>query len=360
MDESDLEAEHAAPRRLVDQLRTRFREMGERGADVLDLVGDVVHSGAAPREEAADRRVLAEGAQKLKPALADPNRRRLDALFLDARALLEPCAEQALVRVERSVEVLDRKADVVHRTRRLHVAIVFERLAPPMRVSPLPLVLTVALLAGCGSSKQAAAPNGMASKPADQVFADAKAAATSASSAHVAGSLASNGTHFTLDLSLARDKGGKGSVSVNGLAFDLVKIGDTVYIKGSDAFYQHFAGAVVAQLIRGKWIKASATSQRFRPFAPLASVAGLFAEISANHGKLVNDGKTTYKGQPVVAIRDASDNSKLYVAATGKPYPVAIVGGKKSQSGAVEFDDWNKPVSLTAPSGAIDISQFGG
>ena len=240
------------------------------------------------------------------------------------------------------------------------VSIVFERLAPTMRVSALALVLTAALVAGCGSSRQAAPPNGEASKPAAQVLADTKAAAMSASSAHVAGSLASGGTHFTLDLSLTRDKGAKGSVSVNGLAFDLVKIGDTIYIKGSDAFYQHFAGAAIAQLIHGKWIRASTKSQRFRSVAPLASISGLFAEISANHGRLANDGKTTYKGQQVVAIRDTSDNSRLYVAATGKPYPVAIVGGKKSRSGAVTFDDWNKSVSLPAPSGAIDITQFGG
>jgi hypothetical protein len=229
-----------------------------------------------------------------------------------------------------------------------------------MRVSALALVLTAALLAGCGSSTPAAPPNNEASKTADQVFADAKAAAESASSVHVAGSLVANGTQFTLDVSLARDKGAKGSVSVGGLAFDLVKIGDTIYIKGSDAFYQHFAGAGIAQLIHGKWIKASTTDKRFRPFAPLASISGLFAEISAHHGKLVNDGKTTYKGQPVVVIRDASDNSKLYVAATGKPYPVALVGGRKTQSGAIAFDDWNAPVSLSPPSGAIDVSQFGG
>jgi len=229
-----------------------------------------------------------------------------------------------------------------------------------MRVSVLVVVLTAALLAGCGSSRQTAPPNREASKSADQVFADAKAAATSASSAHVTGSLVSGGTRFTLDLSLARDKGAKGAVSVNGLAFDLVKIGDTIYIKGSDAFYRHFAGPAIAQLIHGKWVKASTTSERFRSFAPLASVSGLFSQISAHHGKLVNDGKTTYKGQSVVAIRDTSDNSRLYVAATGKPYPVAIVGGKKSQSGVIAFDDWNKPVPLSAPSGAIDITQFGG
>ena len=358
MDEGDLEAEHAAPRRLVEQLGTRFGKVGEGSADVRDLVGHVMHPGTAVREEAADGRVLVERAEELEPALADANRGRLDALLLHARALLEPRAEQPLVRVERAVEILDGQSDVVHRARRLHSAIVFERLATTMRAFALAVVVTAVLVAGCGSSSKAAKANGMASKPADQVFAAAKAAATSASSAHVAGKLDSNGTAITLDLSMARDKGAKGSVSVNGLGFDLVKIGDTAYIKGSDAFYQHFAGPAVAQLIHGKWIKAPTTSKQFRSFASLASVSGIFTEIGAHHGKLVNDGKTTYQGQQVVAIRDVSDGSKLYVAATGTPYPVAIVGGRKNQSGTITFSDWNQPVSLSPPSGALDVSQF--
>jgi hypothetical protein len=71
MDEGDLEAEHAAARRLVDQLGARVRKVGEGGADVVDLVCDVVHTRAALREEAADRCVLAECAQQLEAALAD-------------------------------------------------------------------------------------------------------------------------------------------------------------------------------------------------------------------------------------------------------------------------------------------------
>jgi hypothetical protein len=229
-----------------------------------------------------------------------------------------------------------------------------------MRASALALVLTAALLAGCGSSGKSAKPNSEASKPAARVLADAKAAATSASSAHVSGNIKSNGTPIELDLSTVRGKGATGSMSTNGLSFDLTRIGDTVYIKGSDAFYKHFAGAGVAQLLHGKWLKASATHGRLRSLAPLTSLGALFAGISAHHGKLANDGKTTYKGTDVVAIRDTSDGSKLYVAATGKPYPVAIVGGRKGDSGAITFDDWNKSVSLSAPGNAVDISKFGG
>jgi hypothetical protein len=86
----------------------------------------------------------------------------------------------------------------------------------------------------------------------------------------------------------------------------------------------------------------------------------LFDKVASNHGKLANDGAKTFDGQKAVEIRDTSDNSKLYVAATGKAYPVAIVGGKKGQSGTITFSDWNKPLKVSAPKGALDISKLGG
>lgn len=229
-----------------------------------------------------------------------------------------------------------------------------------MRVSALSLVLAAVLLAGCGSGHPKAQSNGEASKPPNQVLANAKAAATSASSVHVTGGIVSGGTPIKLDLSMVRDKGAKGSMSTNGLSFNLVRIGDTLYIKGTDEFYKHFAGAAVAQLLHGKWLKASATQGQLKSLAPLTSIGALFAGISANHGKLENKGATAFQGQRVVEIRDTSDNSKLFVAATGKPYPVAIVGGKKNASGTVSFGDWNANVSLAAPPNALDISQLGG
>ena len=360
MDEGDLEAEHTAARRIVDQLGARIREMGERGADVVDLVRDVVHPRPALREEAADRGVRPECAQQLEPALADPDERSLDALLLDARALFQLGPKETLVRVERAVEILDRETDVMHRARRLHAAMVFERLAATMRASALALVLAVVLLTGCGGHKKAAVQNGEASKPAERVLADATAAASKARSAHISGNITSDGTQITLDLDTARGKGAKGSMSTNGLKFDLVRIGRVAYIRGSDEFLKHFAGAAVAQLLHGRWFKASIDNARFASLRPVTDVGLLLGKVSSNHGKLVNDGKTTYKGTDVVAIRDTSDNSKLYVAATGKPYPVAIVGGKEGQSGTVTFGDWNAHVSLSAPSGAIDISKFAG
>ena len=215
-------------------------------------------------------------------------------------------------------------------------------------------MLAAVLLASCGGGNT----NGEAGKPAAQVLADAKKAAVGATSLHVSGSIESNGTPTTLDLSLAKGKGGRGSMSTSGLQFELIRTGGTVYIRGSDAFLEHYAGSA-AKLFHGKWLKAPATTGQLASLAQLTSPSALFGTIAAHHGTLVNDGLKTYKGLKVVEIRDTSDNSKLYVAATGIAYPVAIVGGRKSESGAIRFGGWNRKVSLRAPKNAIDLSKLG-
>jgi hypothetical protein len=222
-----------------------------------------------------------------------------------------------------------------------------------MRATVIALVLA-AVLSGCGGGKA----SGEASKPAAQVLADAQKAATSASSVRASGNIDSSGTAISLDLSIVKGKGATGSMTTSGRSFSLIRIGDTVYIKGSDAFLKRFAGPFAAAL-RGKWLKASASKGQLASLTPLTNAGALFGAIAHHHGKLVNNGATTYRGRQVVEIRDTSDNSKLYVAATGTAYPVAIVGGKKGQSGAIVFGDWNKPVSLSAPKNALDLSKLG-
>src|SRR5215218_482828 len=114
MNERDLQTVQAGAGLLVDQLRALPREALERGGDVVDPVRDVVHPRPAPRQEAADRRVLGEGAEQLDPALADLDRNRLDALLLESVAVLELGTEEPPVGVEGLLEIADRDAEVVN------------------------------------------------------------------------------------------------------------------------------------------------------------------------------------------------------------------------------------------------------
>ena len=143
----------------------------------------------------------------------------------------------------------------------------------------------------------------------------------------------------------------------SGLSFEIVRVGNVAYIKGTDAFLRQFAGAAAAQLLHDKWLKGPVDSGALASLAPLTDIVKLFnGAFGGSHGKLANKGETTYKGQKVVAIKDSSDGSKLYVAATGTPYPSRPPKAATSK-GTITFDHWNDSVSIDAPKGAVDMTQ---
>ena len=351
MHESDLEAEHAATRCGVDQLRTRRREIRNRVLDVGDLVGDVMHPRASTREEPPDRGLVVERGHQLDAARADPHRRGLDTLVVDALAMLETASEEPLVRRDRLVEVRDCDADVMDAPCFHEADVTVAHMQRRLLVSVVGLV---ALAAGCGGGSKG---NGEAGKPPAQIVADAKDAAVSAKGVHVKGAITDAGTNLTLDLTIVRGAGGKGTMSESGLRFEIVRIGDTAYIRGSDAFLRKFAGTTAAALLKGKWLKGSATAGSLAALAPLTDIDRLFNGALGSHGVLKKTGETEYKGQKVVAVKDTTNGGTLYVASSGTPYPVAIDGGKGK--GAIAFDSWDETATIAAPKGAIDLSMLG-
>jgi hypothetical protein len=226
--------------------------------------------------------------------------------------------------------------------------------SPPIGAALLLLALVAMLLAGCGSSSSG---NGLASKTPNQILEAAKAASAGAVSAHVSGSIVSEGKPISLDMELVAGKGGKGRIAVEGLSIDLIEVGKAVYIKGSTAFYTHLAGAAAAQLLQGKWLKAPASSANFASFSSLTNLSKLVGSTLASHGTLSRAPSTTLSGQKVLGVTDVAKGGTLYVAATGTPYPIEIAKGGAS-GGKIVFDKWNKPVTLAPPASSVNINQL--
>jgi hypothetical protein len=229
------------------------------------------------------------------------------------------------------------------------------RLTPRLAVSPL--ALAALAITGCSSSSSSSSGNGVSSKSPTEILAASKAAADSAGSVHVAGTLTNNGTRITLNLSLASGQGGRGQISQNGLSFKLIVVGDTIYIKGSPAFYSHFGGTAATRLFQGKWLKAPASGGELGSLAALTNFGQLIDQSLTSQGTLAKGATTTVAGAPAIELRDTSHDGSLFVASTGKPYPIEIVK-HGSETGHITFTDWHQPVSLSAPSGAIDLSQL--
>jgi hypothetical protein len=219
------------------------------------------------------------------------------------------------------------------------------------------LVLLTLLLGGCGSSGDSSSSNGISAKTPAQILTAAKAAANSASSVHVSGSIVSGSAPITLNLELLAGQGGRGQISENGLSFNLIQVGDTAYISGSPAFYSHFGGPAAAQLLEGKWLKVPSSDGNFSTLGSLTNLSQLLDTALADTGTLAKGVTTTVDGQQVLSVTDVSHGGTLYVATTGKPYPIEITKSGKG-GGKILFNRWNAPVTLAAPKSSIDLSQL--
>jgi hypothetical protein len=218
-------------------------------------------------------------------------------------------------------------------------------------------VLAAGAIAACGSSSSSSG-NGIAGKSTSQILTSATNALENASSVHVSGAETDSGQTSKLDLQIVAGKGAKGTISQGGLSFQLIIVDKAVYIFGTQAFLQHFGGAAGAQLFKGKWLKAPSGSSDFSSLAALSNLRQLASGLLKAHGTLSKGSASTVSGQKVIALKD-STGGELFVATTGKPYPIEITKGGGSPQ-HVDFDHYDASVPLSPPAKSIDISKLQG
>lgn len=244
-----------------------------------------------------------------------------------------------------------------------------------MRFLAVAMVVVALTSVGCGGGSSKPAGNGEAAKPADRILADSLKAAYAASSVHITGYSHINVGHLlTLDVASAKGKGARGTITGDGHQADIVVIGNagmycdtcTIYLRGSAAFWSHWpigVGTSRARALSGKWIELS--------FPDSASALDLFPLVGVDTSFRGNIGifgmdmggltkqDTTYRGQGVIALQAVSGPRSVLVAATGTPYPLHAAI-KDSVPVSMSYDDWNKPVSITAPPNAVEFSKVSG
>lgn len=221
-------------------------------------------------------------------------------------------------------------------------------------ISAVAAGLAACAIGACGSSSSG---NGVAAKSASDIVTSATNAIQSAKSVHVSGSLNDSGQSIKLDLNILSGQGATGSMSQSGLGFQLIAVGKYVYINGSPTFWTHFGGSAAATLFQGRWLKAPSNSRDFASLSSLTNLHALANGLLTGHGSLTKGSTKTVNGRRVIAVTDASKSSQLFVATTGKPYPIQIAKtGSPSQH--VDFDRYDAAVKLAPPAKSIDISQL--
>jgi len=222
-----------------------------------------------------------------------------------------------------------------------------------MRTRPLAVLgLAAALLAACGGSDG----NGESAKKGPQVSADAANALEKAGAVHLTGGGTIDGKQTSVDLHLQGDDA-TGTIAEGGDQLKIVETGGKLYAQASSGFWsQSGVPASIAGMLADKWvIVPSEAAGQLLPF----SMKSLTDELRhPSDGKIKDAVHTsTLDGKKVVVVTQ-TDGSTLDVAATGAPYPLRTVD-KGSNAGTVDASDFGKKVTITAPSGALDLTQLG-
>jgi hypothetical protein len=204
------------------------------------------------------------------------------------------------------------------------------------------------LVAGCGGGSSSSEQ----SKPAERIATDAQKAARSAGAVHVSGSIVERGARLSLDLHLVRNTGAVGRMGLKGGTIKLVRVGSKVYMNGNTAFWAAYGGPAAAQLYANRWLTIPTSSAQIAPFVALTDIDKLFGGAVGSHGKIEKDGTITYRGHKVIVLKEAGGaGGTLYVAASGTPYPLALLGPGAGAQGTLAFDQWNRKVPISAPKG---------
>jgi len=217
-------------------------------------------------------------------------------------------------------------------------------------------LLLAAGVAACGGSSGGSG-NGIAAKSPDAIVAATTKAAESAKSVEVAGSISQGGTSVGLDLKMVAHVGATGWLSEQGKRFNMVLDGKVLYIRAGESFWTTFANAAAAKVLEGKWLKTPTTGS-YASVAKLGNLQTFFTQVFGHHGTLSKTGTKTINGIKVAGLRDAKQGGVLYVATTGKPYPIELNGDTGSGSGKLIFSGYGSAFKIAPPANSVSLTQL--
>ncbi|MEU6017970.1 hypothetical protein ABZ826_29220 [Streptomyces sp. NPDC047515] len=221
------------------------------------------------------------------------------------------------------------------------------------------LGLTSGGLVGGGVAR---ADNGIDTLSAQQIADRSRDALLSVKSLHLSarGGLDGGNPPMALSLTLDQDGNCNGAVDLGSQqgSVRIVKRGDAIWVKPDADFWKNQVpngGPAFAAILNGRYMKGSATDPRLRDV-----VAGCdlhtFQRVVGDHadndrGTLNKGRKTTLDGASVVPLTRIRDGRTLtmYVADTGKPYPLRITVRGGGANAVVSFSAFDKPVPTATP-----------
>ncbi|MCX5393016.1 hypothetical protein [Streptomyces sp. NBC_00094] len=225
-------------------------------------------------------------------------------------------------------------------------------------VAPLALCagLTVGLTACAADPDEGT--NGVGKLSAPEIEQKAQAAADTAKAVRLSGTLVSKGGTFKLNMRLKQD-GATGSVTTKNSTFELLRVGDALYLKADADFWAHEdtstdepteADTEAADTLDDMYVKVPQGDPSYKQFRGFTDMDVLLAGLIGLHGERAKGDRDRIGGIRTVKVKGGpeGEGGTLDVALEGSPYPLQFARG--GGAGVVVLSEWNKDFPLEAPS----------
>ncbi|MEG3627160.1 hypothetical protein [Streptomyces poriticola] len=220
---------------------------------------------------------------------------------------------------------------------------------------------------------ESAPPGPFAGLTGGEIADRAVEATTGASSLRMKGDVPDDETGGTIGMDLALNRRGDcaGTLIMEGEGrADLIKTGDTLYLKYDERFLRAQSEGepaaetdAVVDLLAGKWTRMSATGRDAEEMAGFCDLDSVLGEVRGAGSDAGRGETTTVGGVPAIVLheRDGRDRYTLYVATEGEPYLLRVDSTSAADPGSVTFEAYDEPVPARRPAGEIlDLDALGG
>jgi len=244
----------------------------------------------------------------------------------------------------------------------------------------LPLAAAVSgvvLVVGCssGSIGHAARPSlsarpsslatPLAGQPAGQILAESIRAVRAAGSVRVVAHDAAGSKRVTFIDDVSATAGREVIRTNGGGRATFLMIAGVGYLRGNAAALENYYGirVPVAARLSGRWISVHRGDRGYRQLTSQVTLSGFIDEIRME-GPLARRGSSLVGNHPAVVVQGTASAASggikemLYVASTGRPLPLSLVGHVRGERLRATFGNWGEALHLAPPASSIPISSL--
>lgn len=209
--------------------------------------------------------------------------------------------------------------------------------------SASPTVSQSASASPTGPVEPVGKPNGVETLEPQQILDRANKAALSARSVRIVGS----SPQASLD-PVATKGASEGTRSAGDTTLKTRAVDGVIYIKADEAYWTEAFNKKKAKKIGDKWVAGELSNPKLASFKQTSTLRPLVKQfLQLDESAQVGDVGAA-QNQPAVPI--TASIGTLWVATTGKPYPLLLTSSPdQPEASQIDFTDWDKNVVIKAP-----------